>query len=479
MPISIRTILLASTIAALGLVPIGAAAQQQLQNIEVRQSGKAVLDPSEMARRALPYWNAADGASHQSVGGIDGVSSELVERADASGLQATLTVVDGRHVLAFSGTNFELSKEGLKDILSDIQLGIGLIPKQFKVALDISKSLSERYPDLMFAGYSLGGGIAQYVAVNTNRQAVVFNAAGDHSYTANKGDSIINIRVAGELVGNLGGQQLGTEYDFSDDDTLGPLSKHMQGSLTSALETAAGQHKQGTAVNWAAVEFSRGNMAAVISGNVSATGSAGGTVSSGSKSQAVASGLFVGNTELAETEWTLTAGNPAIHLGQGTSYGPIVADNHDGSIIYSLNNADVERTSIEKTFAVGASGAKISLSGLANFVTTEFPDFVDTEFNDNASVTLITQNGRSVTVGSAQLFGASVNDSHFSPVSGLPSPLAGVNPDNGGGTTDWSKLRINNLKVAAGGTLKVVVTVNNVGDTAYPSAILLNKLQAK
>lgn len=190
-------------------------------------------------------------------------------------------------------------------------------------------------------------------------------------------------------------------------------------------------------------------------------------------------GIFlVSSNNLQETAWAIVEGNE-VHYIETASFGPIRSP--DGSTIFGVNNAGRQQSVLVKEFKLGDDQRLFSLQGLAKFVTTEYPDFIGSQFNDTAVITLTTPGGQSISITGAQLFGASVNESNFAPVAGLPAPLAGWNfggdVNNGGGETAW-QLIFQRLRVAPGGRVRISITVNNVADTLYPSAALITRLTA-
>lgn len=171
--------------------------------------------------------------------------------------------------------------------------------------------------------------------------------------------------------------------------------------------------------------------------------------------------------------WQLASAGP--YYSEGLSYGPIVAP--DGGLIYGLNNNGTFQTRMSQTFVMGANQRFFSIEGLANFVTTEYPTFVGTGYNDSVTIILTTQAGQQATLTLAQLFAANVNSSVFSPVAGLPAPLAGWNPGDSGGQTGWSRFGTG-LRVAPGSSVTMEIVVDNLVDTQYPSTALTTGVKA-
>lgn len=224
-----------------------------------------------------------------------------------------------------------------------------------------------------------------------------------------------------------------------------------------------------------AADVARGRTAGVMTRHTSAIGSAAGRATRAARprdrSNDIVVGVLVSTTSLQGTDWIVTQGNPSIHFAEGANFGSITPP--AGGTIVSLNQAGEAQTTMIKTFTMGPGQRLFSLSGFANFVTTEFPDFVGSGFNDDVSIVLKTQSGQVIDI--SQLFAASVNGDLFTNVTGMPVPLTGFNPDDGAGETGWRNF-LERLRVAPGSTVTIEVTVRNVGDRDYPSAVLLNNV---
>lgn len=168
------------------------------------------------------------------------------------------------------------------------------------------------------------------------------------------------------------------------------------------------------------------------------------------------------------SDWVMVTGNAATHTAVGNSFGPITAP--DGGQIASLNNAGVPYTVITKDFFVPTGTKQVTLTFNGNFVTNEYPTYVGSQYNDYATVKITSPSGN---VTPVTAFNQSLNSSNFKSVSGLPTPL-----DSTGGQTGFQASTAT-INVAGGGKVTVEVKVANVGDTAVPSAVLLNKVTVK
>ncbi len=184
-------------------------------------------------------------------------------------------------------------------------------------------------------------------------------------------------------------------------------------------------------------------------------------------------GVLTGGGGLTQTDWTVTLGTASIHYRESPDFGPITLPVGGAGPIVSLNNSGVPETVMVKTFTMGPGQRLFSLSGFANFVTSEFPRYVGTQFNDTVQVILTTESGQQIDI--TDLFSASVNGSNLTSLLGAPPPLAGQNAGDEAGQTGWRQF-LQRLRVAPGSTVTLEVRVRNVGDTNLPSALLINNV---
>jgi hypothetical protein len=224
-----------------------------------------------------------------------------------------------------------------------------------------------------------------------------------------------------------------------------------------------------------AVNVARSRATGVMTRRTSAIGSAAGRATRAARprdrSNDIIVGVLVSTTPTAATDWIVTQGNQEIHFAQGASFGSIVSP--AGGDIVSLNNSGASQTTMVKTFTLGPGQRLFSLAGLAAFVTTEFPEYVDGGYNDDASIILRTESGQVIDI--SELFSADVDTALFSPTSVANSPISDPTPGDGAGITSWRTF-LTRLRVAPGSNITIEVRVRNVTDTAFPSAVLLNNI---
>lgn len=114
-----------------------------------------------------------------------------------SGLQSMIYHYREAGILAFAGTN------DMSDIMTNIRQSRGLPAKQYQEAVSLAAHLlSQSVCPWLFAGHSLGGGLASFCAVVLQQPAVTFNAAGLAENTlAQEGISLTIARERGtELI---------------------------------------------------------------------------------------------------------------------------------------------------------------------------------------------------------------------------------------------------------------------------------------
>jgi hypothetical protein len=74
-----------------------------------------------------------------------------------------------------------------KDLAVNIGQGVGLDTEQYKLALNVAQRAKARWGNnVVFAGHSLGGGLAAAASIYTRNSAVTFNAAGVHDNTLDR-----------------------------------------------------------------------------------------------------------------------------------------------------------------------------------------------------------------------------------------------------------------------------------------------------
>lgn len=131
----------------------------------------------------------------------------------------------GEIIISHRGTNFEFSKEGLKDVKSDLTLGLGSFPEQATDAANFTKLIQKQYTPtkIVHTGHSLGGWLADVQARITGSQAIVFDSPGI-TFTQDKAINFINW-----VNKNIKGKNLGepnTIYVLSSINVVNIWGKH-------------------------------------------------------------------------------------------------------------------------------------------------------------------------------------------------------------------------------------------------------------
>jgi|GEM_PF-6750228 len=152
-----------------------------------------------------------------------------------------------------------------------------------------------------------------------------------------------------------------------------------------------------------------------------------------------------------------------------SSFGPIVADHYSSldnsfAVAHTGWGDQSTRGYLEQPVNVPMSRTG-AFSMLYNFVTTEYPTFQGSEFNDYFKLTLSGPSGELVTKIDY------LNSSNFQSVSGLP---ASILDQTTGGQTGWLFFNQSGLLLKQG-IYKLRIEVNDVTDPIYDSAILVDR----
>lgn len=84
----------------------------------------------------------------------------------------------GNIVLAFAGTETSSIGEFIPDAVTDVHITTGLVTQQQQIAIGYAEEVIQKYgSDIVVTGHSLGGNLAQTVAIHFGLNAVTFNSA--------------------------------------------------------------------------------------------------------------------------------------------------------------------------------------------------------------------------------------------------------------------------------------------------------------
>ena len=159
-----------------------------------------------------------------------------------------------------------------------------------------------------------------------------------------------------------------------------------------------------------------------------------------------------------------------------TSFGPIRASNASQDGIFAVAHTGLGHPNnlgfIQQSIPVHM-GRNAAFSMLYNFVSTEFPVWWGSQYNDYFSVTLVGPSGeKTLTMGEF------LNSTSFSLVSGLPEDvIEGWDPGIGG-QTGWKMFTQGSLPLKAG-IYKLRIDVHDVGDNIVDSAILVDRVSLR
>lgn len=97
---------------------------------------------------------------------------------DRSGYKAAIYKKENTYFVAYRGTEIKLN-----DIKADMDLGVGEVNQQFKLASKLATTLQKNLPPnakMVVTGHSLGGALASIAAAATGAKTYTFNSAGMH-----------------------------------------------------------------------------------------------------------------------------------------------------------------------------------------------------------------------------------------------------------------------------------------------------------
>ena len=144
----------------------------QAIDLELMELSAAVYDPSVTE---VGKWTRLSDEQLLAAG----IDPAQLENPD-TGLRAGIyTDGEGRHVLAFAGSNELQDWTG-----ANFQQGIGWQNEQYDQAIELAQLADQAFGDgLVITGHSLGGGLAATASLATGNTAVTFNASGVHDKT--------------------------------------------------------------------------------------------------------------------------------------------------------------------------------------------------------------------------------------------------------------------------------------------------------
>lgn len=91
----------------------------------------------------------------------------------SSGFLAKLYKKGDKYVFVTAGTDMLSGR----DWLNNVQQQLGFESQQYNKSIEIAKDLAHKYPNLVFVGHSLGGGLASANSRATGNDAITFNAS--------------------------------------------------------------------------------------------------------------------------------------------------------------------------------------------------------------------------------------------------------------------------------------------------------------
>lgn len=165
-----------------------------------------------------------------------------------------------------------------------------------------------------------------------------------------------------------------------------------------------------------------------------------------------------------------------------TSFGEISSsglssDKHFGFVYTGLGDQNYIGYMTQDIVAQKASSAVFNVR--YNFVTTEFPHYLGSQYNDSFIVKITDiSSGQTKTLGS---FSGSLNQLFQASdpvVRNLPTQFLDQ-ASNGGGQTGWITKSLDKIYLNSGGKYRIYVDVRDVGDRIYDSALLIDKISLR
>jgi hypothetical protein len=174
--------------------------------------------------------------------------------------------------------------------------------------------------------------------------------------------------------------------------------------------------------------------------------------------------VFNGSFEDGTNGWKIIGTGAAI-----SKLGPILptSGNLMGMISSGPDNAQVQ-SSMEQPIVIQSGVTSIDLKFDYDFVTEEYPEWVNRGYNDNMRIELVTPSGSTVTLAYED-----VDHSSFTSIGGIDFPGG----DNTVGHTGWKSVSMTILVTEGAGTYRI--KVRDEGDGIYDSVVLIDNIRFK
>lgn len=174
--------------------------------------------------------------------------------------------------------------------------------------------------------------------------------------------------------------------------------------------------------------------------------------------------VFNGSFEDGVNGWQVTGTAGAV-----PSLGPLTpTDRKNFGFASSGPDDSVVQTTFEQSFTVKPGVSQFKVTFDYNFVTEEYPEWVNEGYNDNMRISLVKPDGSSV-----QFAFEDVDHSVFGIVSGINFPGG----DDTTGQTGWKTVSMTVPITSGSGTYRIVV--RDEGDGIFDSNVLIDKIRFK
>lgn len=172
--------------------------------------------------------------------------------------------------------------------------------------------------------------------------------------------------------------------------------------------------------------------------------------------------IFSDNFSGGIASWT-SSSNAFATSTFGTLTGP---DGSPFAVIHTGRGSQADSGLLSKQMDI-ASSQDTNFNFKYNFISTEYPNYVGSAFNDYFRVEVHTSDGRTHVLTQEE-----VNSATFTSVSGLPTAVMDV---SAGGQTGWKT--VEKTVNTPGGTTVLHFHVQDVGDAAFDSAALIDNVE--
>ena len=195
-----------------------------------------------------------------------------------------------------------------------------------------------------------------------------------------------------------------------------------------------------------------------------------------SLSELVKGGEFSTSADL--DHWTEKSNAKAGYSSFGSiSYPGVSSDQRFGFVHTGLGANSDQGFMLQTVLPLKSSSAVFNAR--YNFVTTEFPQFLGSQYNDSFVIKI-----EDIASGATKVlasFSGSLNtlfDANDPVIQNLPAQFLDM-VASGGGQTGWVTKSSDQIALKSGGKYRIYIDVQDVGDKIYDSALLIDKVSLR